>query len=102
MKAKSLQKTAWPGPLVYHTVEQIDHVATGAAMRQLRQAHNISMREISRRMELSAPFVSDLERGRRNWTARLALDYMNAETSAFVAKIQDAQKSAHKVVLHID
>jgi|HubBroStandDraft_1064217.scaffolds.fasta_scaffold02417_3 transcriptional regulator with XRE-family HTH domain len=97
-----LRKTAWAGPLVYHTVEQIDHVATGAAMRQLRKAHNISLREIARRMGLSAPFISDLERGRRNWNANMALQYMKAETSAFIAQIQDATKKAHKVNLQLD
>lgn len=97
-----LKKTAWAGPLVYHTVEQIDHAATGATMRQLRTAHSISMREIARRMNLSAPFVSDLERGRRNWTAKLAMEYMKAETSAFIACIQKAQENAHKVVLQLD
>jgi hypothetical protein len=96
-----LTKTAWPGPLVYHTVEQIDHVATGAAMRQLRKAHNISLREIARRMDFSAPFVSDLERGRRNWNAKLATDYMKAKTGAFIALIARAQANAHKGVLHI-
>ena len=87
--------------MVYHTVEQIDHAATGAAMRQLRKAHNISLREIARRMDFSAPFISDLELGRRNWTSKLALDYMTAETSAFIARIQEAQKNAHKVNLRI-
>ena len=71
-------------------------------MRQLRKAHNISLREIARRMEFSAPFISDLELGRRNWTAKLALDYMKAETSAFIATIQEAQKKAHKINLKLD
>jgi transcriptional regulator with XRE-family HTH domain len=94
-------KTAWAGPLVYHMVKQIDHVATGAAMRQLRKAHNVSMREIARRMKLSAPFISDLERGRRNWTGKLAIEYMQAETGAFITLIAKAQANAHKTVLHI-
>jgi len=68
---------------------------------QLRKAHNISLREIARSMEFSAPFVSDLERGRRNWNAKLAMDYMKAETGAFIALIARAQANAHKVVLHI-
>lgn len=88
-------KTAWKGPLVYYTVEQIDHVATGAEMRSLRTAHRISLREIARRMKLSAPFISDLERGRRNWTPALALAYMQAETGAFIALIQKASKPPH-------
>ena len=87
--------------MVYHTVEQIDHAATGAAMRQLRKAHNISLREIARRMDFSAPFISDLELGRRNWNSKMALEYMSAETSAFIAKIQDASKKSHKCNLLI-
>lgn len=94
-------KSAWTGPLVYKQVEQIDHKATGNAMRQLRKSHSISLREIARRMKLSAPFISDLERGNRNWDASRSLAFMSAVTAAFIARITEAQKQAHKVDFRI-
>lgn len=50
-------------------VTAIDHIATGAALRERRKAAGVSMREMARRMGLSAPYVGDLELGRRAWTA---------------------------------
>lgn len=94
-------KTAWKGPLVYHTVEQIDHAATGQTMRQLRKSHGVSLREVARRMKLSAPFVSDLELGRRNWTVDLALKFMSASTREFIAHIQKAQDHENQKDFHI-
>ena len=90
---KAPTKTAWCGPLVFHTVEQIDHVATGDAMRVLRKSHRISLRDVARRMKLSAPFVSDLERGRRNWDASRAIAYMKAVTEAQRAQLLKVMKT---------
>lgn len=39
----------------------------GATMRALREKKGISLRELARRLNLSAPFISDMELGRRNW-----------------------------------
>lgn len=86
-------KTAWVGPLVYHEVRTIDHKATGEAMRQLRKAQRVSLREVARHMKLSAPFVSDLELGRRNWDGARALKYMLAVTSLHVAALQAAMNA---------
>ena len=61
--------------LVTRLVREIDHVATGALMRQGRLKAKISLREMARRLEYSAPFVSDLELGRRNWTKELEAKY---------------------------
>lgn len=94
-------KSAWAGPLVYKEVKQIDHKATGEAMRQLRKAHRISRREVARRMGLSAPFISDLERGKHNWDGSRALAFMSAMTAAQIKRITDAQKLAHTVELRI-
>jgi predicted transcriptional regulator len=33
------------------------------------------MRKIARELQLSAPYISDLERGRRNWSVRMVYDY---------------------------
>ena len=46
---------------------QIQHAATGTEARIARKARLISLREMARRMNVSAPYVSDLELGKRNW-----------------------------------
>ena len=37
----------------------------GTKLRQLREEKNISLRELAKRMGVSAPFLSDIELGRR-------------------------------------
>lgn len=64
--------------LVTMQVEVPDHVACGMAARRARVASGLSLREVARRMRLSAPFLSDLERGRRNWSERVMTSYRNA------------------------
>lgn len=56
-------------------VDEIDHAETGGLFRAKREVHSISLREIARSMRLSPPYISDLERGRRNWTAQLVDAY---------------------------
>jgi transcriptional regulator with XRE-family HTH domain len=58
----------------------INHVATGKQARKVRTSHKISLREIARRMDISAPFLSDLERGRRNWNLTLVESFNMALT----------------------
>lgn len=60
------------------TVEVIDHEKTGAYYRTTREALGLSLREVANRLEFSASFVSDLERGRRNWTQDLANQFTRA------------------------
>jgi len=44
----------------------------GQSVRMVREEHGISLRDMARRMGVSAPTLSDLELGRRHWTkARL-------------------------------
>lgn len=47
---------------------QIDHIKTGASVRQLRKRKKVSLRNLAIQMGVSAPFLSDLELGRRSWT----------------------------------
>lgn len=56
----------------------MDHVAVGAYQRGLREKRGKSLREVAKAMEKSAPYVSDLERGRRNWSDELVADYRKA------------------------
>lgn len=46
----------------------VDHAATGANNRKRRLKANLSLREVAQELGISAPYLSDLERGRRNWT----------------------------------
>lgn len=53
--------------LVTRLVRVPDNVATGQLMREARKRAGLSVREMARRLGQSAPFVSDLELGRRGW-----------------------------------
>lgn len=50
------------------TGKEIDHVQIGLTVRHSRTAVGMTLRELARRLEISAPYLSDLERGRRNWS----------------------------------
>lgn len=47
---------------------ELDHVAVGAVMRAHRESKNLSLETVAGFMDLSTSYLSDLERGRRNWT----------------------------------
>lgn len=66
--------------LITKQVEVIDHAATGAAMREKRMAAGLSLREMGERLHLSSMFLSDLERGQRNWTAERVQQFTDALT----------------------
>ncbi len=53
--------------LVTRLVRVPDNAATGQLMREARKRAGLSLREMARRLGQSAPFVSDLELGRRGW-----------------------------------
>jgi DNA-binding XRE family transcriptional regulator len=94
---------ARPGLLFwYKTVDVIDHAATGESYRRLRKSFGVSLRALAKQLKVSAPFLSDLERGRRNWDQKWALAYNKAAANAKIAAIQSAVKSAHKVNLKLD
>ena len=59
----------------YKTVKVIDHKATGAGWRRKRERHHIRLRGLADEMSVSAPYLSDLERGRRNWSDELEEKY---------------------------
>lgn len=44
-----------------------DDQKLGKQLRALRERQKISVREMARRLGVSAPFVSDMELGRRHW-----------------------------------
>lgn len=47
---------------------EIDHVEAGKKIRDARWNAGVSLRSLASKMHISAPFLSDLERGRRNWS----------------------------------
>lgn len=63
-----LEKSPW---YFAHTkkVETIeyDHAAIGAELRRRRRQLGLSLRNVAKRMRVSAPYLSDLERGNRPW-----------------------------------
>jgi predicted transcriptional regulator len=59
---------------------KIQHHATGINARQERQRRGISLREIARRMQFSPAYISDLERGLRNWQMETIKRYEKALT----------------------
>ncbi len=61
---------------------EYDHVAIGNELRRRRKQLGISLRNVAKRMRLSAPYVSDLELGRRPWNgARIGVYEMAIQGS---------------------
>lgn len=50
----------------------IRHGETGTNARTERTIRGVSLRGLARKMKISAPYLSDLERGKRNWTIKIA------------------------------
>jgi transcriptional regulator with XRE-family HTH domain len=48
--------------------DSLDHAAIGALIRKARTSKRIGLQDLAMAMAVSAPYLSDLERGRRNWT----------------------------------
>jgi predicted transcriptional regulator len=48
---------------------QISHAEAGELIRKFRKCRKVSLRSLATALDISAPFLSDLERGRRNWTS---------------------------------
>lgn len=55
---------------------KIDDIALGGMMRKLRVAQKTSMRSMAATMGYSAPYISDLELGRRAWNLGLVEKYI--------------------------
>ncbi len=60
------------------TLTVVDHDACGIRARWERRQKSISLREVARRMGISAMFLSDLERGNRGWTTALVRKFNKA------------------------
>lgn len=80
---------------------QTDNFSTGEMARNERKVAGFSLRAVAIAMKISAPYLSDLERGHRTWSLKLSTDFNAALTALKVRRIQDAQKNAKKTNLFI-
>jgi transcriptional regulator with XRE-family HTH domain len=55
-------------PTQKKTTVEIRNEQAGQMVRELRERKGVSLRTVAKRLGLSAAFISDLERGRRNWS----------------------------------
>jgi transcriptional regulator with XRE-family HTH domain len=55
----------------YKKIELIDNAATGASVRAHREKLGKSLRRAAADAGISAPYLSDLERGHRAWSPEL-------------------------------
>ncbi len=60
------------------TGREMDPVAIGKQLRELRQKAGMSLRTVADRLGFTAPYISDLERGNRSFTQELAAKYREA------------------------
>ena len=58
-------------------VTMVDHIGTGQEFREWRERLEVSLRLVAERLQLQPGYVSDLERGRRNWDDQLAAQFTN-------------------------
>jgi len=54
-------------PTKSKTVREIQHLEAGRRIRALREKAGMSVRRLAKEMNFTAPYLSDLELGRRNW-----------------------------------
>jgi predicted transcriptional regulator len=61
--------------------EQVWKVNQGdlaTCMRRLREQHSCSLRKMAVKLGVSAPYLSDLELGRRNWSEKRIKSFLQA------------------------
>ena len=49
-------------------VQETNHAEAGKQIRALREKKGITLRRLAHALKISAPFLSDLELGRRGWS----------------------------------
>ena len=65
--------------------EIMDDEAVGTEMRRRRLLTGLSLRTVAKRLKFSAPYISDLEKGRRNWSHYKVGDYLDAISPEYKA-----------------
>ena len=102
------RKPTVAGAYFYHCWKQVsvwktDEVALGYMMRKLRIAQSVSLRAHARKLKWSAPYVSDLELGRRGWSENrvalyiAALPQMPEPPSLLIRKAGTSQLTVKKL-----
>jgi predicted transcriptional regulator len=57
---------------------EVDNRSLGLDLAEEREKLGLSQADMARMLKISAPFVSDLEHGKRNWTPRMVERYVSA------------------------
>lgn len=55
-----------------------DHLVVGAEMRALRTKAELTLDALAAKLDFTKPYLSDLERGKRNWNDSLIAGYRKA------------------------
>lgn len=66
-----MSKHSVPCPACGGTGKLEDQRYVGQLMRKMRETQGKTLRQVAAAMHLSAPYISDLELGRRHWTQGL-------------------------------
>lgn len=64
-----------PCPNCNGTGRVLDDAAFGQKMRYLRERKEVTLRALAKAMGISAPYLSDLELGRRHWHENIVSHY---------------------------
>lgn len=72
------RREAGGGEMICPRCEGTGKIASPVEMRILRLSKGLSMGKVAKKMGVSAPFLSDLERGNRSWNAKNELRFRNA------------------------
>lgn len=56
----------------------MDHLLVGAELRKIREKKGIALTELADRMKFTGAYISDLERGKRNWNLDLIARFKKA------------------------
>lgn len=67
-----------PCECCHGTGVQVDQRELGDSLRQKREAAHISLRSMAADLGISAPYLSDLERGHRHWSPALRARFEKA------------------------
>lgn len=63
---------------VFKSIKVVDHVATGRALRTMRRKEFLKLHEVASKMGISLMYLSNLERGARNWNEDLITRFEKA------------------------
>ena len=71
-------------------------MATAKMMRSVRKKSGLSVRKAALLIKVSAPFLSDMELGRRNWTPERVNQLSGVYASKMLDDIEQGKREAAK------